>query len=91
MDHELNPRCGQQIERASRLKMFARQQFETDRAWVGRQKDGGLWIRGIQRHIAPEARSRGAHDRMGQVIISAVGGTRDQVRGLAPACLDAAL
>ena len=72
VDHELNPRRGDDVEDGGGLERLARQQLEADPARARVHQVGGIGEGIAQRHVAPEAHPGAAHARTREIVVGAV-------------------
>ena len=73
VNHELNPRGGQQIDDGGGLEGVAGHQLKTDRARAGLEERGRfLGDDLIERHVTTEAGSDAAHPRLPEVVVGSV-------------------
>ena len=76
VNHELDPRGGEEVEDRGRLELFACHQLAADRPRVGHEQVGRVGHRVLQRHVAPEAAADRAHARILQIVAGPVGRAR---------------
>src|SRR5205085_11646805 len=70
LNHELDPRRGEQVERLGRDELAAGEELTADGARVRlHQHDVRLRRGGPERYVAAEARAEHAHPRLGQVVV----------------------
>ena len=72
VDHELNPRRGQQVQDRGGLECVARHQLAADDARVRDHEMGGVREDVLERHVAAEAPAGSPHVRHFQVVERAI-------------------
>ena len=76
VDHELNPRGGEEVEDRGRLELVACHQLAADRPRVGHEQVGRVGHGVLQGHVAPEPAAGRAHARILKIVAAPVGRAR---------------